>query len=323
MAALSEYNSSGLSIVTTATGDGGIGLNNNFKAIADMLDFGNANLTAFGILDMGGFAITNVGNIDGFDISAISLSAMPLAAAADINCNAQNITNVGTVDSKTISTLVTGAEAIVAVEAEPTLTFTADTTISAVTGKDLTLSSLGLGTIAVTSATTLALSSADTTTLTMSADSTTEKTLTIQANNADNTTAGADATLVLEATAAYATATATVSLVGDVVSVTGGVRLSYRAVTADYVAVITDHIIGADTSAPLGSTLDITLPAPSAVGAGWTIVVKDKGGTAATDNIVVAPADAAHWGDTGTNVTISANYGTVKLVSDNVKWYII
>jgi len=95
-------------------------------------------------LNMGTFAITSVGNVDGKDVSSLATAAEAVTAAkldadisdaiskkhsagsdtslgtqvANLNMGGDNITNVGFVDGKDVSSLVTSADAVTAAKAD-------------------------------------------------------------------------------------------------------------------------------------------------------------------------------------------------------------
>jgi len=319
MAVLTDYNSRGLKIVTPEplSGTAGQALNDNFKAIADMWNFSGASVAALVALDMGTFNITNVGTVDGIDVSAVSLSSMPTAAAADINCGAQNITNVGNVDGKDVSTLISSAEAITAVESEATLEFDAATVISTAAG-ELGLTTTGTDAIAITAGAALGLASGDTSNLTMTANAAVEKTLTVKSHNNDATALG-NSKLLLTATRTHASATSTVSVAGDIVDIDGQIRYPYRTISVDDTILSTDSLIGADSSA---AAIVLTLPLVSTVAAGIVITVKDTGGAAVTNTITVQRAGSDKI-DGGNSAIISANYGSVRLFCNGTAWFII
>lgn len=327
MAALTDYNSRGLKIVTPEplSGTGGQALNDNFKAIAGKLNFTPTNLTALVALDMGTFNITNVGTVDGVDISAMSLSNLPTNPAGAISCNSQNITNVGTVDGKDVSTLVDGAGAIAAVEAEATLEFDAATVISTATG-NLSVTTTGSDIVDINGAGGVTIDSATTSNFTMTANAAAERVLTIKADN-DNNSAAGDSKVLVTATKTHASAMAMVNVAGDVVDINGSVRFPYRAHGTATTGTIlaTDNIITVDSS---GAAVVLTLPAidtghtndPAKVDAGAGFVIKDIGGAANTYNITIqrAGSDAV---DGGTNTVINTAYGSAKLFCDGIKWY--
>jgi len=66
----------------------------------------NGTRAMTGNLDMGANNIIVGGTVDGIDISAISLSNMPVAAAGNIDCGTQAITNVGNVDGVDVSAII-------------------------------------------------------------------------------------------------------------------------------------------------------------------------------------------------------------------------
>jgi len=63
----------------------------------------------------------------------------------------------------------------------------------------------------------------------------------------------------------------------------------------------------------------ITLPAPTV---GRTLIIKDGYGTAATYNITVARYGSENIDGYASNYTISANYGSLELISDGTNWFI-
>lgn len=329
MAALTDYNSRGLKIVTPEplSGTGGQALNDNFKAIAGKLNFTPSSLTALVALDMGTNNITNVGTVDGVDISAISLSSMPTAAAGAIACNGQNITSVGTVDGKDVSTLIDGAGAILAVEAEATLEFDAATVISTAAG-NLGLTTTGTNIVDINGAGGVTIDSATTSNFTLTANTAAERVLTIKADN-DNNSASGDSKVLVTATKTHASAMATVNVAGDVVDIDGNIRFPYRAHGTGTTGTIlaTDHIITADSS---GAAIVLTLPVvdtghtnnPAKVDAGTVFIIKDIGGAANTYNITVQHG-SSEGVDGGTNTIINAAYGSVKLFCNGIKWYTI
>ncbi len=59
--------------------------------------------------DMGGGAVTNVGNVDGVDVSAVSLSNMPAAPGGNIDASDENLINVGQILGTTSANLIIGS----------------------------------------------------------------------------------------------------------------------------------------------------------------------------------------------------------------------
>ena len=59
--------------------------------------------------DMGGGAVTNVGNVDGVDVSAVSLSNMPAAPGGNIDASDENVINVNQLLGTAAANLVIGS----------------------------------------------------------------------------------------------------------------------------------------------------------------------------------------------------------------------
>lgn len=68
----------------------------------------------------------------------------------------------------------------------------------------------------------------------------------------------------------------------------------------------------------------ITLPSAAALAAGDQVIVKDESGGAATNNITVARLGGDTFENGGASMTISTNYGVLRLYSDGVsRWFVI
>lgn len=116
---------------------------------------------------------------------------------------------------------------------------------------------------------------------------------------------------------------------GTAVKITNGAGINTAALTTtvwtayqtstDYTILAADSYGYIAVNSSIGARL-ITLPAANAVTAGRFYWVSDVSGNAGTNNITVAAAGADTI-DAGSNVAITANYGTVCVVSDGTsKW---
>lgn len=90
---------------------------------------------------------------------------------------------------------------------------------------------------------------------------------------------------------------------------------------ATYTALISDEVIDSFVSATVPGPMAITIPAASAVNRGKQYVIKDAGGHAGTGglNITVIGANI----DGATPLTIAANFGHVRIISDGTSWFTI
>lgn len=95
-------------------------------------------------------------------------------------------------------------------------------------------------------------------------------------------------------------------------------RMVRTATAVSYVALTTDTIVGVTSTA---ATRTITLPSSATAGSGFELIVKDESGAAGTNNITVSRAGSDTI-DGATTVTISVNYGVLKVYSDGAgKWF--
>ena len=97
----------------------------------------------------------------------------------------------------------------------------------------------------------------------------------------------------------------------------GGFSVPRVAKTSTSSAAVTDVIVAVTTTA---APRTITLPSAVTVAVGALLIVKDESGGAAANNITVARA-AAETIDGATSVTISTNYGAVRLYSNGSNWF--
>ena len=90
------------------------------------------------------------------------------------------------------------------------------------------------------------------------------------------------------------------------------------SITANYTATAADHFIGVNTT---GGSVTITLPAPNSVGEGKIYIIKDEGGAAATNNIIINTADSAKI-DSVAAVSLVSNYGAINIYCNGSHWHI-
>jgi hypothetical protein len=113
-------------------------------------------------------------------------------------------------------------------------------------------------------------------------------------------------------------ATAGTLTVGSTAIMSGGIRTAPDTKTANYsVSPTADYVILADSS---GGGFTITLPASHTSGERY--VIKDSGGAAATNNIVIDPSDADTV-DGSSTFTLDVNYQSVEVVSNGTNWFVI
>lgn len=114
-----------------------------------------------------------------------------------------------------------------------------------------------------------------------------------------------------------------VTLSGDVTasadfSLAGALSTSTRSISSSGNSAADDHVILVDSS---GGAVTVTLRSED-VEDGREIVVKDSGGSAATNNVTVA-TEASETIDGAATSVISTNYGSNKLVSDGTNWFTV
>jgi len=85
-----------------------------------------------------------------------------------------------------------------------------------------------------------------------------------------------------------------------------------RSITSD------DHFVGVNTS---GGAVTLTLPATSDVSEGKIYIIKDEGGNAATNNIIINTADSAKI-DSLSSVSLVSNYGAISIYCNGSHWHI-
>ena len=93
---------------------------------------------------------------------------------------------------------------------------------------------------------------------------------------------------------------------------------SRLSITADRSITPDDHFLGVNTS---GGAVTLTLPAQSDVAEGKIYIIKDEGGNAATNNIIINTADSAKI-DSLNAVSLVSNYGAISIYCNGSQWHI-
>tara|TARA_B100000424_G_C22655554_1_gene361076 strand:- start:23 stop:463 length:441 start_codon:yes stop_codon:yes gene_type:complete len=93
---------------------------------------------------------------------------------------------------------------------------------------------------------------------------------------------------------------------------------SRLSITADRSITPDDHFLGVNTS---GGAVTLTLPAQSDVAEGKIYIIKDEGGSAATNAIKIETADAARI-DNLNSVALISNYGAISIYCNGSHWHI-
>ena len=88
-------------------------------------------------------------------------------------------------------------------------------------------------------------------------------------------------------------------------------------ITANDLASNAGHIYPVDTN---GGTVTLTL-ASGMVTNGATVIIKDEGGNAGT-NAITIDTEGTETIDGSSSVSISSNYGSVRLHSDGTNWFV-
>jgi hypothetical protein len=101
----------------------------------------------------------------------------------------------------------------------------------------------------------------------------------------------------------------------------GGVRHHYQSVDvtdSPYAATLTDRIIGVDTSI---APVTVELPAVAELGEGVVLLIKDEGGKADVESIIVeaVPGEKIDGAD---SVTMTTAYESLRLYSGATNWFI-
>jgi len=90
------------------------------------------------------------------------------------------------------------------------------------------------------------------------------------------------------------------------------------SITSNYSITSADHFVGVNTS---GGAVTLTLPATSDVAEGKIYIIKDEGGNAATNNIIINTADSAKI-DNLNAVSLVSNYGAISIYYNASDWHI-
>ena len=109
-------------------------------------------------------------------------------------------------------------------------------------------------------------------------------------------------------------------ITGERVVIDGGHINSITTIAAStYDLLVSDYILNV-TYTGTGAVTSLTLPTAQTV-AGRTIIIKDAGGLAGTNNITV-DTEGAETIDGGATAVISSNYSSINLYSDGSNWFI-
>jgi hypothetical protein len=113
------------------------------------------------------------------------------------------------------------------------------------------------------------------------------------------------------------TLSGTLNVTSDI-TLGGGIKV-HRTTVADaaYTAQHADYII-AYTS--LSATRTVSLPAAATAGAGRVYIIKDESGGAATNNIVIDPSGAETI-DAASTISITVNYGVLRIYCSGSNWF--
>ena len=105
----------------------------------------------------------------------------------------------------------------------------------------------------------------------------------------------------------------------NVLSVIGGLTLKRRATSTSITLSVTDYYIGVDSTS---SPVSLTLPGASALNNGQTYVVKDEGGAANTNNIIIQ-ASGSETIDGQNSIVLESPHASIQLYCNGSnKFYI-
>jgi len=116
----------------------------------------------------------------------------------------------------------------------------------------------------------------------------------------------------------FAQLTASAAIIAGTSHLSGGIVHKRKAVTGDYSVALTDYYLGVDTTS---GAVTLTIPLSSTATEGQTFVIKDEGG-GATDNAIILARSGEDTFDGATSATIESPYGALSLYTNGSKWFI-
>ena len=105
----------------------------------------------------------------------------------------------------------------------------------------------------------------------------------------------------------------------NVLNVAGGIKMTRRIITSTATASTTDYFIGVDTT---GNPVDLRLPPATSFSNGQTLIVKDEGGAAHTNNITIL-ASGSQTIDGQNSVVLKSPFASLQLYCDGTNKYFI
>ena len=105
----------------------------------------------------------------------------------------------------------------------------------------------------------------------------------------------------------------------NVLRLGGGLKLNRRTITATATASSTDYFIGVDTTS---TAVDLRLPSAATLLSGQTLVVKDEGGVAHTNNITIL-ASGSQTIDGQNSLVLESPHASLQLYCNGVDKYYI
>jgi len=91
-----------------------------------------------------------------------------------------------------------------------------------------------------------------------------------------------------------------------------------RSYSTDITLAPTEHFVGVDTST---AAVTITLPTAASISSGKQLVIKDEGGSAGINNVIIRTSDGALIDGQG-SVKLQSNYAAVNLYYNGSGWHI-
>ena len=105
----------------------------------------------------------------------------------------------------------------------------------------------------------------------------------------------------------------------NVLNLAGGLKMSRRTITSTATASATDYFIGINSSA---SAIDLRLPSAAALLSGQTLIIKDEGGAAHTNNITILPSGSQTI-DGQNSIVLESPFASVQLYCNGTNKYFI